>query len=49
MRRSYSEPHWSARRGAAMAQEKVTLYGLPIVAAHLTADAEDAWERPQNL
>jgi ATP-dependent helicase HrpA len=33
VKRSYSEPHWSARRGAAMAQEKVTLYGLPIVAA----------------
>jgi len=33
VRRSYSEPHWSARRGAAMAQEKVTLFGLPIVAA----------------
>jgi ATP-dependent helicase HrpA len=33
VRRSYSEPHWSARRGAAMATEKVTLYGLPIVAA----------------
>ena len=33
VKRSYSEPHWSARRGAAMAAEKVTLYGLPIVAA----------------
>jgi ATP-dependent helicase HrpA len=33
VKRSYSEPHWSARRGAAMALEKVTLYGLPIVAA----------------
>jgi ATP-dependent helicase HrpA len=33
IKRSYSEPHWSARRGAAMAAEKVTLYGLPIVAA----------------
>ena len=32
-RRTYSEPHWDARRGAAMATEKVTLYGLPIVAA----------------
>ena len=31
VRRSYSEPHWDARRGAAMALEKVTLYGLPIV------------------
>ena len=33
VRRGYSEPHWDARRGAAMAVEKVTLYGLPIVAA----------------
>jgi ATP-dependent helicase HrpA len=33
VKRSYSEPHWNARRGAAMALEKVTLYGLPIVAA----------------
>jgi ATP-dependent helicase HrpA len=33
IRRTYSEPHWEARRGAAMATEKVTLYGLPIVAA----------------
>ena len=33
VRRSYSEPHWDARRGAAMAVEKVTLYGLPIIAA----------------
>ena len=33
VRRTYSEPHWDARRGAAMASEKVTLYGLPIVAA----------------
>ena len=32
VRRTYSEPHWDARRGAAMAAEKVTLYGLPIVA-----------------
>ncbi len=32
-KRTYSEPHWDARRGAAMALEKVTLYGLPIVTA----------------
>jgi ATP-dependent helicase HrpA len=32
-RRSYSEPRWDARRGAAVATEKVSLYGLPIVAA----------------
>jgi ATP-dependent helicase HrpA len=32
LRRSYSEPRWEARRGAVMATEKVSLYGLPIVA-----------------
>ncbi|MXP22362.1 ATP-dependent RNA helicase HrpA [Gordonia sp. HNM0687] len=32
VRRSYSEPHWSAKRGAAMAYERVTLYGVPLVA-----------------
>ena len=31
VRRSYSEPHWQARRGQVGAYEKVTLYGLPIV------------------
>ncbi|QJR79474.1 ATP-dependent RNA helicase HrpA [Alteromonas pelagimontana] len=29
---SYSEPHWSKKRGAVVAFEKVTLFGLPIVA-----------------
>ncbi|HSR83157.1 MAG TPA: DUF3418 domain-containing protein, partial [Streptosporangiaceae bacterium] len=33
VRRAYSEPRWDARRGAVMATEKVTLYGLPIVGA----------------
>ena len=33
VKRTYSEPHWDGRRGAAMALEKVTLYGLPIVTA----------------
>ncbi len=33
VRRTFSEPHWDGRRGAAMAAEKVTLYGLPVVAA----------------
>ena len=30
--RQYSEPHWSARAGAVMAYEQVSLYGVPIVA-----------------
>ncbi|GAA3431178.1 ATP-dependent helicase HrpA [Kutzneria kofuensis] len=33
VKRNYSEPHWEARQGAVIATEKVTLYGLPIVAA----------------
>jgi ATP-dependent helicase HrpA len=32
VKRSYSEPHWSGKQAAAVAYEKVTLYGLPIVA-----------------
>jgi len=32
VRRSYGEPHWEKKRGAVMATEKVTLYGVPIVA-----------------
>src|SRR5262249_4607281 len=31
VRRTYSEPHWSARQAAAMAYEKVTLFGVPLV------------------
>jgi ATP-dependent helicase HrpA len=30
VKRHYSEPHWSARRGEAVAFESVTLYGLPL-------------------
>ncbi|VXB93355.1 ATP-dependent RNA helicase HrpA [Aeromicrobium sp. 9AM] len=33
--RSYSEPHWSRKRGAVMAREKVLLYGIPIIADRL--------------
>ncbi|UAL30545.1 ATP-dependent RNA helicase HrpA [Nocardioides rotundus] len=32
VKRQHSEPHWSRRRAAVMAQEKVTLYGVPLVA-----------------
>ncbi|MFD7369000.1 ATP-dependent RNA helicase HrpA [Nocardiopsis alba] len=31
VKRSYSEPHWERKRGAVMAFERVTLYGVPIV------------------
>ncbi|HWH01616.1 MAG TPA: ATP-dependent RNA helicase HrpA [Pilimelia sp.] len=33
VKRSYSEPRWSRRQAAVLATEKVTLYGLPVVAA----------------
>lgn len=32
-KKSYSEPRWSKSRGAVIADEKVTLYGVPIIAA----------------
>jgi ATP-dependent helicase HrpA len=31
VKRNYAEPHWERKRGAVVAYEKVTLYGLPIV------------------
>ncbi|MEE2855135.1 MAG: ATP-dependent RNA helicase HrpA [Actinomycetota bacterium] len=32
VQRTYSEPHWDAKRGEVLAYERVTLYGLPLVA-----------------
>ncbi|RAY16096.1 ATP-dependent RNA helicase HrpA [Actinomadura craniellae] len=32
VKRQYSEPHWSKKQAAVMAYERVTLYGVPIVA-----------------
>ncbi|WP_344446855.1 ATP-dependent RNA helicase HrpA [Kitasatospora nipponensis] len=32
IKRTYSEPHWEKKAGAVMAFERVTLYGMPIVA-----------------
>jgi ATP-dependent helicase HrpA len=31
VKRTYSEPHWSRKRAAVMARERVTLYGVPLV------------------
>jgi ATP-dependent helicase HrpA len=48
VKRSWSEPHWSIKRAAVMAQERVTLYGVPLVADRLvnygTHDPEVARE-----
>lgn len=32
VKRSHSEPHWEKKQGAAVAFERVTLYGVPLVA-----------------
>jgi ATP-dependent helicase HrpA len=33
VKRTYAEPHWSRNRAAVVASERVTLYGVPLVAA----------------
>ena len=35
VKRTYSEPHWSKKRAAVMAHERVTLYGVPLVTDRL--------------
>src|SRR4051794_21726549 len=35
VKRTYSEPHWSKRRAAVMAYERVTLYGVPLATQRL--------------
>ena len=40
VQRSYSEPHWDAKRGAVMAFERVTLFGLPLVPRRRVGYAE---------
>ncbi|PJI90994.1 ATP-dependent helicase HrpA [Luteimicrobium subarcticum] len=48
VKRTYSEPTWSSRRGAATVVEKVLLYGVPVVAdrqvLYAKVDAEAARE-----
>ena len=37
VKRTYAEPHWSKKRAAVMARERVTLYGVPLVADRLVS------------
>ncbi len=37
LKRTFSEPHWSASAGQCAAYERVTLYGVPIVAQRLVS------------
>ncbi|HET6878499.1 MAG TPA: ATP-dependent RNA helicase HrpA [Jatrophihabitans sp.] len=49
VQRSYSEPHWDSRRGAAMAYERVTLYGLPLIARRRVGYASIAPDEAREL
>ncbi|GAB3624896.1 ATP-dependent RNA helicase HrpA [Mariniluteicoccus endophyticus] len=40
LKRSYSEPHWSARSGSVMAMERVMLLGVPLIAQRPVAYAK---------
>ena len=49
VKRTYSEPHWSRKRAAAVATERVTLHGIPIVVGRtvdLRPDRPRAVPRP---
>lgn len=37
VKRSHAEPHWERKRGSAVALERVTLYGLPLVVGRRVA------------
>ncbi|GAA0288998.1 ATP-dependent RNA helicase HrpA [Kineococcus aurantiacus] len=37
VKRTYSEPRWSRKRAAVVANERVTLYGVPVVASRTVA------------
>ncbi|MDQ4051781.1 MAG: ATP-dependent RNA helicase HrpA, partial [Actinomycetota bacterium] len=48
-KRTYSEPHWSKKRAAVMAYEKVTLYGVPLVTDRLVSFGKVAPEMAREL
>ena len=49
VKHSYSEPHWEKKRGAAMALEKVTLYGVPLVVGRKVGYARINPEESRDL
>ncbi|WP_460968658.1 ATP-dependent RNA helicase HrpA [Pedococcus soli] len=49
VKRSYSEPRWSRKQGAAQATERVTLYGVPLVAARTVSYARINPEESREL
>jgi ATP-dependent helicase HrpA len=49
VKRSYSEPHWEKKRGSAVALEKVTLYGVPLVVGRKVGYARINAEESRDL
>ena len=49
VKRSYSEPHWEKKRGSAVALEKVTLYGVPLVVGRKVGYAKINPEESRDL
>jgi len=49
VKRSYSEPRWSAKQGSAVATERVTLYGVPLVVARTIGYAAVNPEEARDL
>jgi ATP-dependent helicase HrpA len=45
VQRTYSEPEWDRRRGAVMVRERVTLFGLPLVAGRRVQNPDVAESR----
>jgi ATP-dependent helicase HrpA len=48
-KRTYSEPHWSKKRAAVLAYERVTLYGVPLVTDRLISFGKVAPELAREL
>ncbi len=49
VKRSYAEPHWSKKRAAAVAKERVTLYGVPLVVGRTVGYAKVNPEESRDL
>jgi len=49
VKHSYSEPHWEKKRGSAVALEKVTLYGVPLVVGRKVGYARINPEESRDL
>ena len=49
VKRQYSEPRWSGRRGSAVATERVTLYGVPLVVGRTVGRAGRPRAGPRPL